>query len=145
MAYPMEFRRAVAKAYDACGSSIEVAEQFQCSESWVRRLIQRHRETGSLEPRPPKRPDNNKLDAEELEQLRRLIEQTPDMTLAELAEAMGNKVSVPTIWRATQTLKLPLKKVALCLGAGPSRHQSRTRRVVRTVRGREAERPGFPR
>ncbi len=110
MVYSMEFRRAVAKAYDECGSSIEVAEQFECSESWVRRLIQRRRETGSLEPRPPKMPNNNKLDADELQRLRRLIEQTPDMTLAELAEALGNKVSVPTVWRATQTLKLPLKK-----------------------------------
>lgn len=130
MAYPMEFRRAVAKAYDECGSSIEVAEQFKCSESWVRRLIQRRRETDSLEPRPPKMPNNNKLDADELEHLRRLIEQTPDMTLAELAEALGNKVSVPTVWRATQTLKLPLKKVALCLRTGPPRRQSRARRLV---------------
>jgi hypothetical protein len=41
MAYAMEFRRAVAGAYDECGSSIEVAEDLGCSESWVRRLIQR--------------------------------------------------------------------------------------------------------
>jgi len=33
MAYSMEFRRVVAKAYDECGSSIEVAEQLECSES----------------------------------------------------------------------------------------------------------------
>jgi DNA-directed RNA polymerase specialized sigma24 family protein len=39
--YPMEFRIAVTAAYDECGSSIEVAELFGCSESWVRRLIQR--------------------------------------------------------------------------------------------------------
>lgn len=30
MAYAMEFREVVAKAYDECGSSIEVAEQFNC-------------------------------------------------------------------------------------------------------------------
>jgi len=48
MAYAMEFRIAVAKAYDECLSSIEVAEMFDCSASWVRRLVQRHRETGSL-------------------------------------------------------------------------------------------------
>jgi hypothetical protein len=33
MAYAMECREAVARAYDECGSSIEVAEQFACSES----------------------------------------------------------------------------------------------------------------
>lgn len=110
MAYAMEFREAVARAYDECGSSIEVAEQFNCSESWVRRLIQRRRETGSLAPRPLKLPNNNKLDADDLEQLRLLIDEMPDMTLAELAEALDNKVSVPTVWRATQALGRPLSK-----------------------------------
>jgi transposase len=111
MAFPMEFRRAVAEAYDECDSSIEVAEQFKCSESWVRRLIQRRRESGgSLAPRPIKLPDNHKLTAQDLAQLAALIRKTPDMTLAELADALDTKVSVPTIWRATQSLGLSLKK-----------------------------------
>jgi len=110
MAYAMEYREAVARAYDECGSSIEVAEQFNCSGSWVRRLIQRRRETGSLAPRPPRRPNNNKLNEEDLERLRALIRQAPDMTLAELAEALDHKVSVPTVWRATRALGLSFKK-----------------------------------
>ena len=110
MAYAMEFRRAVARAYDECGSSIEVAEQFECSESWVRRLIQRRRENGSLQPKPHHVPRNNKLDEQDLSRLAELIAQQPDMTLAELAEALGNKVSVPTVHRATRRLGLPLKK-----------------------------------
>lgn len=112
MVYAMEFRRAVAKAYDECGSSIEVAEQFDCSESWVRRLIQRRRESGcgSLAPRPHHVPDNNKLDEQDLSHLAELIAQQPDLTLAELAEALDNKVSVPTVHRATRKLGLPLKK-----------------------------------
>lgn len=110
MAYAMEFRRAVAKAYDECGSSIEVAEQFECSESWVRRLIQRRRENGSLEPKPHYVPRNNKLDEQDFSRLAQLIAKQPDMTLAELAEALGNKVSVPTVHRATRRLGLPLKK-----------------------------------
>ena len=110
MTYSMEFRRAVARAYDECGSSLEVAEQMGCSESWVRRLIQRRRQTGSLEPRAPVLPDNNKLDDDDLHKLGRLIADTPDMTLAELAAALGGKASVPTVWRATRKLNLPLKK-----------------------------------
>ena len=140
MAYAMEFRQAVARAYDECGSSIEVAELFQCSESWVRRLIQRRRETGSLAPRPPKRPNNNKLDEDDLEQLRELIRQTPDMTLAELAEALGQKVSVPTVWRATQALGLPFKKkVPARRRAGSPGRQESPRQVVRLVRPDQAE------
>jgi transposase len=110
MAYSMEFRVAVAKAHEESGSSDEVAEAFGCSASWVRRLIQRQRESGSLEPRPLKLPNNKKLDEPDLERLRQLIANQPDMTLAELAKELNNKVSVPTVWRATQALGLPLKK-----------------------------------
>lgn len=131
MAYSMEFRRAVAKAYDECGSSIQVAEDFGCCESWVRRLIQRRRATGSLDPLPAKLPDNNKLDERDLEKLKRLIADTPDMTLAELAAALGGKASVPTVWRATKRLDLPLKK-------SPSTPPSRTA----PTSGRRATRGG---
>ena len=113
-AFSMEFRKAAAKLYDECSSSAEVAEQLGCSESWVRRLIQQRRERGTLEPRPPKLPDNNKLHEQDLAKLRRMIHKTPDLTLgelaAELAKDADKKVSVPTVWRATQKLKLPLKK-----------------------------------
>src|ERR1700744_4054627 len=124
MAYPKEFRRAVAAAYDACDSSAEVAGQFHCSESWVRRVSQRRRELGTLHPVPPRRPDNRKLKEEDLRQLEELIAQKPDMTLGELAAALEKKVSVPTVHRATRKLKLPLKK-------SPSTPPSRTGRMSR--------------
>jgi transposase len=106
----MEFRIAVASDYDVSGSSIETAETFGCSESWVRRLIQRRRQTGSLELAPPRRPDTSKLDEADLEQLAKLIAGKPDMTLGELAAALDHKASVPTVWRATRRLGLRLKK-----------------------------------
>jgi transposase len=113
-AYPMEFRIAVANAYDECGSSAEVAEMMGCCEAWVRRLIQNRRERGTLEPKPAKTPDTSKLDEQDLATLRSIIEKTPDLTLAELAVELqkqaGKKAGVTTIWRATQKLKLPLKK-----------------------------------
>ena len=110
MAYSMEFRLAVVRAYEACGSSIEVAEELNCSQSWVRRLLQRERETGSLAPKPLKLPNNNKLDDADLTKLAELIAATPDMTLGELAEALGNKVSAPTVYRARKKLGLSRKK-----------------------------------
>jgi len=120
--YPMEFRIPVAAAYDECGSSVEVAEEYGCCESWVRRLVQRRRKTGSLQPLTPKRPHRRKLDEADLGRLGALLAAKPDMTLAELAEALGNKASVPTVWRATQALELPLKK-------RPSTPPSRTGRT----------------
>ncbi len=108
--YSMEYRRVVAAAYDASGSSAEVAAEFGCSESWVRRLIQRRRETGSLEWREPKQPDNTKLKEADLKELARLIDEKPDMTLEELMGALSTKVSVPTVHRAAVKLRLRLKK-----------------------------------
>jgi putative transposase len=122
MTYSIEFRRAVAAAYEDSESSAEVAERFACSESWVRRLIQRQRETGSLEPRPPQLPNNFKLDEAELAELGELITAKPDMTLEELAAALSKKVSVSTVHRATKKLKLTLKK-------SPSTPRNRTGRM----------------
>jgi transposase len=122
MAYSMEFRRAVARRYDECGSSDQVAEEMGCSGSWVRRLIQRRGFTDSLDPLPPRLPDNRVLTDADLDRLRGLIASRPDLTLAELATALEGKASVPTIWRATQRLGLPLKK-------SPSTPPSRTART----------------
>ena len=111
MAYSMDFRRAVARAHDECASSIEVAEQFGCSESWVRRLIQRQRERGTLEPLPTARHDDQRTygDADE-RAIRELIRQRPDATLAEVAEALGKPAHVATVCRTLKRLDLPRKK-----------------------------------
>jgi transposase len=107
----MDFRKSVARAYDECGSSAEVAEQFDCSESWVRRLIQHRRERGTLEPLSTARHDNQRSydDADELA-IRALIKRKPDATLAEVAEAIGKPAHPGTVSRTLTRLNLPRKK-----------------------------------
>jgi len=122
MAYSMEFRRAVARRYDECGSSDQVAEEMGCCGSWVRRLIRRRDLTDSLDPLPARLPDNRVLTDADLDRLRESIARRPDLTLAELAAELDDKASVPTVWRATQRLGLPLKK-------SPSTRPSRTGRT----------------
>jgi len=111
MAYSMDYRIAVARAYDECESSIEVAEQFGCSESWVRRLIQRRRERGTLEPLPSARHDDQRIydDADE-QKIRELIKVKPDATLAEVAEALKKPAHPATVSRTLARLNLPRKK-----------------------------------
>lgn len=111
MAYSMDFRRSVARAHDESGSSAEVAEQFHCSESWVRRLIQRRREFGTLEPRTTARHDDQRTydDADE-QAIRELIKHKPDATLAEVAEAIGKPAHPGTVSRTLKRLNLPRKK-----------------------------------
>jgi transposase len=111
MAYSMDYRRAVARAYDESGSSSEVAEQFGCSESWVRRLIQQRRERGTLEPRRSARHDDQRTydDADE-QKICQLIKAKPDATLAEVVEALGKPAHPATMSRTLQRLNLPRKK-----------------------------------
>lgn len=111
MAYSMDLRERVAAAHAACGSSAEVAERFGCSESWVRRLTQRQHETGSLAPRScARKTDQRTYDAADEAAIRRLIQQRPDATLAEVAEAIGKPASPATVSRTLARLKLPRKK-----------------------------------
>jgi transposase len=109
-AYAMEFRRAVMRRYEECGSSDQAAEETGCSGSWVRRLVARERATGTLDPLAAKLPDNRVLTDADLARLRDLVAARPDLTLAELAAELGGKASVPTVWRATRRLGLTLKK-----------------------------------
>ena len=111
MAFSMDYRRSVARAYDEGDSSLEVAEQFGCSEAWVRRLIQHRRERGTLEPRTTARHDDQRSydDADE-QAIRELIKHKPDATLAEVAEAIGKPAHLCTVSRTLTRLNLPRKK-----------------------------------
>ena len=111
MAYSMDFRRSVARAYDESGSSLEVAEQFNCSESWVRRLIQHRRERGTLQPLTTARHDDQRSynNADE-QKIRELIKHKPDATLAEVVEAIGKPAHPGTPSRTLARLNLPRKK-----------------------------------
>ena len=111
MAYSMDFRRSVARAHDESGSSLEVAQQFGCSESWVRRLIQNRGERGTLAPLTTARHDDQRSydDADE-QAIRELIKQKPDATLAEVAEAIGKPAHPGTVSRTLTRLNLPRKK-----------------------------------
>lgn len=111
MAYSMDYRHAVARAYDDCGSSMEVAEQFGCSASWVRRLIQHRRERGTLQPRSSARKGEQRTydDADEAT-ICALIKARPDATLAEVAEALGKPAHASTVSRTLSRLNLPRKK-----------------------------------
>lgn len=109
-AYSMDFRRSVAAAREGGMTTAEVTEAFGCSGSWVRRLMQRQRDTGSLEPLPRKSTDQRKISDEQFEQLRKFIGERPDATLQELIVALDLKVHPGTLCRLLQAKDLPLKK-----------------------------------
>jgi len=111
MAYSMDFRLSVARAYNESGSSAEVAEQHGCSESWVRKLMQHYRERGTLEPLTTARHDDQRCYNDDDEhKIRELIKRKPDATLAEVVEAIGKPAHPGTVSRTLTRMNLPRKK-----------------------------------
>jgi transposase len=106
--FSRDLRERVLADCDAGQRNEEVARKYHVSAAWIRRLKQRRRETGSIEPRvhrvPPPR-----LTAYS-DQIQSLVKQRPDATLQELREALGVPTSVPSLCRALQRLRLTLKK-----------------------------------
>ena len=107
-AYSKEFRRDVLRACDAGEGTRAVALRFDVSESWVRRIKQQRRETGRVAPLAT-RSRTPKWHAIR-DEIRRVVEEQPDLTLAELKEELGTDLSKTTLCVALQKMKLTLKK-----------------------------------
>src|SRR3954463_8648376 len=92
------------------GTIRQVAERFLVSLSFVTRLLQLYRSTGSVEPRPHGGGNPAVLTPEDLQRLRELIRQQPDARLEECRTHLGASCSLMTISRALSQLGLPRKK-----------------------------------
>jgi transposase len=108
-AYSIEFRREVLADCDAGMSTMAVAIKHRVSDSWVRRLKQRRRETGEIAARPPKKKTPPKWHAY-ADRLRSLVQKRSDITLRELREALAVDVSLQTLSVALRALKYSFKK-----------------------------------
>ena len=107
-AYSMDLRGRVIRAWDASGDADEVAATFSVSRSWVHRLVQRRRETGSLAPRKQTK-FRSRVWAGQEERLAALIRLRPDATLAELRDALPTTAAPSTVWLEIDRLGLTVK------------------------------------
>lgn len=104
-----DLRLRIFEARQAGESTAEVAERFSVSTAFVRRLMQRHRESGSLAPKSGPRGPKPRL-ADQAERLRELNAQQPDLTPTEIRDRLGLAVAAITVWRALIRLGLSFKK-----------------------------------
>lgn len=110
-AYSMDLpQRVVAACDEGTDTRAEAAERFSVSASWVRRLLQRRRVTGSIAPRPHAGGQKPAFDAEGLERLRQAVADRPDATLTELRAAVGATCGITAVHGATVALGLTQKK-----------------------------------
>jgi transposase len=118
-AYSMDLReRVVAACDEGADTREEIAERFSVSVSWIRDLLRRRRETGSIAPRPRGGGRAPAFDAAAAERLRQAVRDDDDATLAELAEAAGVSCCPSAVYRALKRLGITRKKSR---GGRPSR------------------------
>ena len=115
-AYSADLRSKIVKAHLNENRSIrQVAASFSVSKSLVQKLVKQQRNEGNVERKRPGKPQLSYLNnAEAQEQLKGLVAEYQDATLAELCELFaqltGNWVSTTAMCRWLQKLRLSRKK-----------------------------------
>src|SRR5262245_41514087 len=109
-AYSRDLRQRVVRAYDSGISVAAVAARFEVSVAWVYRLVQRRRDTGSIEPRKQTKFRSRALSEAEEDRLVFLITAQPDATLVELQQALPTRAALSTLWRTIDRRGLTVKK-----------------------------------
>jgi transposase len=114
-AYSLDLRQKVVAAVERGDSAIEeVASTFGVGQTFVKKMLRQHRETGDLSPRPHGGGQTHRLSDKHLKLLRREVESNPDKTAAALRDHLAERASVsvsrPTVTRALLRLGLSRKK-----------------------------------
>ena len=105
--YSQDLRDRVLRAYARGMKTRQIAEAFDVSPAWARRVKQRLREFGETKPRRVGSPGVRIVDRD---QLARLVEEFPDATLAELREKLGVSCALSTLSMALKAMGYSFKK-----------------------------------
>ena len=118
-AYSMDLRERVVAACDVRdGTREQIAARFSVSVSWIRDLLRRRRQTGSIAAKPRGGGRPPAFDAEAAGRLREAVRADSDATLEELGRAAGVACTAPAVYRALKRLGVTRKKSR---GGRPSR------------------------
>ena len=105
--YAQDLRDRVLAAYDRGMKTRQIADVFQVSPAWARRVKQRRRETGETTPRPMGGVTVVKID---LDQLAAAVREHPDATLKELRALLRVDCVESAIAMALKRMRWSFKK-----------------------------------
>ena len=109
-----DLRRRVVTAVDGGMTRRGAAERFGVAVSTAIKWVQAWRRTGSYRPRPQGGDKRSHRIEAHAEEILALIDESPDMTLAEIAGYLearhGLKVAQSTVWRFFQRRGITVKK-----------------------------------
>jgi transposase len=109
--YSNDLRERVVRACDEkVGTRKDIAKLFGVSTAWIRRLLQRRRESGDFSARRRGGCKSPKFVGRKLEQLRTWVIQQPDITLRELLDRSKVNASTMAVHRALERLGCTRKK-----------------------------------
>ncbi len=116
-AYSLDLRQRVVRAYEEADASIsEIAEQFNVSLGFVKKMLRQWRATGDLTPKSHGGGKPSSLPPDLRQKLRGKVRAQSDITLVELQSFLATEeqtsVHAATISRALKELGLPRKKRA---------------------------------
>ena len=114
-AYSLDLRQRVVSAYEnGVETILEVAERFEVSDSFIKKLLRRKRTTGEIAPIGHRGGQPKRLSPEHRQWLLKTVLAESDITLRELRERLLSEktlaASVSTLCRELQALNLRRKK-----------------------------------
>jgi transposase len=114
-AYSLDLRQRVVAAYEnGVETILEVAERFEVSDSFIKKLLRRKRTTGEIAPIGHRGGQPRRLSDKHRKWLLKAVLAKPDITLGELQERLlaekNLAASVPTLCRELRALNLRRKK-----------------------------------
>jgi transposase len=138
--YHTDLRQRIVDAYRAGEGSVrELAVRFKVAPRTVQNYLNQMRDTGSVEPRPHGGGSAPKLDDAAVREVRAVVEEKNDRTLAEIASELDRRcnvrVGITTVWRVLDRLGITRKKRP---NAPRNRSGLRSRRNVRPSSSRSS-------
>lgn len=114
-AYSLDLRQRVVETYKSGTLTIKaVAEQFRVGETFVKKMLRQERQTGAVKAYTHGGGRRRALNSRQMQKLKRLVENEPDLTLVELREKLLSEekvqVSIATLARVLTEIGLPRKK-----------------------------------
>ena len=108
---PIELRKRVVAARTEDGQSMgQIAERFRIPKGTVQRILERYRDSGSVEPKPQNPGRKSAFSSEDLARLKEDILAHQDATLEELRERSSVNVSIVSFHKVIKKLGFTRKK-----------------------------------
>lgn len=108
-----ETRKLLVEAYKKTHNAKEVAECFSVDISTVYRLVERMNREGSVDVRTNLRGRKSSLSESDLQRIKELVQQKPDITLKEIVSTLELKTCIETVRKALMKMGYSYKKKSL--------------------------------